>query len=159
MASYYPYRVFRYKVETEGLTRAGFSEVSGMNVSIDPIEYREGNDTPNTPRKFPGLTKFGNVTFKWGMSDDNEFVTWLQGVAPSNTADPTGMERRNVTITLIADDGSDGPSWQLLNAWPVGYNIPDLSGLGGDVAIESLELCCEGIERFDGGPAGTPSQI
>jgi len=160
MAIGYPYRVFRYRVEIEGLSRAGFSEVSGMNLSVDPIEYREGDDLRNTPRKLPGLTKFGNVTFKWGVSEDSEFLQWIQTVAPSNTAPPTGMVRHNITITLYDDAGGDGPSWELINAWPVGYNVPDLSGLGGDVAIESLEICCEGMQRNEGaGPAGAPSPV
>jgi len=157
MAIAAPFRVFRYKVVIEGIERAGFSEVSGMNISVDPIEYREGNDIRNTPRKYPGLAKFGNVSLKWGLTDDSAFLTWIQTVAPSNTDGPKGENlRKTVTITLIDDTGKDGPSWSLLNAWPVGYNIPDLSGLGGDIAISSLELCCEGID-FTSGAATTTS--
>ena len=40
----YPYRVFRYRVEIDGINRASFSEVSGMSASIDAVEYREGDD-------------------------------------------------------------------------------------------------------------------
>ena len=98
MAINYPYRVFRYRVEVDGLARAGFSEVSGMNLSVDPIEYREGDDLRNTPRKYPGLTKFGNITLKWGTSNDADFLEWILSVAPSNTANPTGLGRHNVTI-------------------------------------------------------------
>lgn len=158
MAINYPYRVFRYQVEITGLTRAGFSEVSGMNLSIDPIEYREGDDLRNTPRKLPGLTKFGNVTLRWGVSDDTDFLDWIYSVAPSNEAYPTGIERKTVTITLIDDAGSTGPSWTLINAWPVGYTVPDLNGLGGEVAIHSLELCHEGLEHTPGGVAGAASE-
>ena len=159
--AYYPFRVFRYRVEMGGFARAGFSEVSGMNLSIDPIEYREGNDLRNTPRKFPGLTKFGNVTLKWGTSDDTDFLNWIHKVAPNNAEGPKdGRQVQQVTITLIDDAGNDGPAWELINAWPVGYNVPDLSGLGGDVAISSLELCCEGLQMKDGSAklAGTPFQ-
>jgi phage tail-like protein len=77
----YPYRVFRYQVEIDGISRAGFSEVSGMSSSVDPIEYREGDDLRNTPRKLAGLTKFGNVTFRWGVSDDSDFLEWVYSVA------------------------------------------------------------------------------
>jgi len=147
----YPYRVFRYEVEIPDFGRAGFSEVSGMNLSIDPIEYREGNDLRNTPRKYPGLTKFGNVTLKWGVAGEATFLDWLNDVAPTNQAGPAGMTRRDITISLLDDTGATGPQWVLINAWPVGYNVPDLSGLGGDIAIESLEICCEGMWRVDAG--------
>lgn len=40
------------------------------------------------------------------------------------------MVRHNVAITLIDDAGNPGPSWQLINAWPVGYTVPDLNGMG-----------------------------
>ena len=113
MAINYPYRVFRYQVEIDGISRAGFSEVSGMSSSV----------------------------------------------APTNTAPPTGMVRRNVTITLIDDAGNPGPSWNLINAWPVGYTVPDLNGMGGEVAIQTLELCHEGLEHTSGAAAGAPSTI
>src|SRR5699024_12282947 len=80
MAINYPYRVFRYQVEIDGISRAGFSEVSGMNATIDAVEYREGDDLRNTPRKLAGLTKFGNVTLRWGVSDDADFLDWLYSV-------------------------------------------------------------------------------
>ena len=83
------------------------------------------------------MTKFGNVTLRWGVSDDSDFLDWVYSVAPTNTAPPTGMVRHNVTITLIDDAGNPGPSWNLINAWPVGYTVPDLNGMGGEVAIQS----------------------
>ena len=128
MAINYPYRVFRYQVEIDGISRAGFSEVSGMSSSTDAVEYREGDDLRNTPRKLAGLTKFGNVTLRWGVSDDADFLDWVYSVAPTNTAPPTGMVRHNVTITLIDDAGNPGPSWNLINAWPVGYTVPEVPG-------------------------------
>ena len=155
----YPYRVFRYQVEIDGISRAGFSEVSGMSASVDPIEYREGDDLRNTPRKLAGLTKFGNVTLRWGVADDSDFLDWVLSVAPSNTAPPTGLVRHNVTITLLDDTGSPGPSWNLINAWPVSYTAPDLTGTGGEVAIQSLELCHEGLEHTPAGLAGEASPI
>lgn len=50
MAINYPYRVFRYQVEIDGISRAGFSEVSGMSSSVDAVEYREGDDLRTPPQ-------------------------------------------------------------------------------------------------------------
>ena len=96
MAIGYPYRVFRYQVVIDGINRAGFSEVSGMNLSTAVVEYREGDDLRNTPRKLPGLTTFGNVTLRWGISDDVEFLEWIHSVSPDNTAGPTGLVRKTI---------------------------------------------------------------
>ncbi len=163
MAINYPYRVFRYQVVIDGIQRASFSEVSGMNLSTAVIEYREGDDLRNTPRKLPGLTTFGNVTLRWGVAEDVEFLDWIHSVAPDNQGGPTGLVRHDITISLFTDAGMpSGPSWTLINAWPASYTIPDLSGLGGEVAIQSIEICHEGIWTTTGttpAPAGTPSPI
>ena len=155
----YPFKKYNYRVEIDSIDVAAFSEVSGFDASVDVIEYREGTDPINSPRKMPGLTKYGNVTLRWGVSDDSDFLDWVYSVAPTNTAPPTGMVRHNVTITLIDDAGNPGPSWNLINAWPVGYTVPDLNGMGGEVAIQSLELCHEGLEHTPGAVAGEPSTI
>ena len=159
MAIGYPYRVFRYQVEIDGISRAGFSEVSGMNSTVDVVEYREGDDLRNTPRKLTGLTKFGNVTLRWGVADDSDFLDWVYSAAPTNDAPPTSMVRHNVTITLFDDAGNPGPSWQLINAWVTGYTVPDFNGLGAEVAIHSLELCHEGLQHFPGNLSHEASPI
>ena len=38
-----PYRTYNFRVEIDGITRAGFRECSGLDTSQDPIDYREGH--------------------------------------------------------------------------------------------------------------------
>ena len=57
----YPQAKFRYNVEIDGLEAGGFSEVTGFDATIEPIEYREGDMTAETPMKIPGLKKYGNI--------------------------------------------------------------------------------------------------
>ena len=99
----YPYRTFRFEVEIDGMSRGGFSEVSGFDLNVDVVEYREGNDLRNTPRKLPGLIKYGNITLKWGLVGDFEFLDWIYTVPASDQAGPTGIERRNMTVRLLDD--------------------------------------------------------
>ena len=66
----YPFKKYNYRVEIDSIDVAAFSEVSGFDASVDVIEYREGTDPINSPRKMPGLTKYGNVTLKWGMTEN-----------------------------------------------------------------------------------------
>lgn len=151
----YPFKNFRYKVEFAGTEAGGFSEVSGMDISVQVIEYREGNETRTTPRKLAGLTKYGNITLKWGVIGSMEMMNWLHSVASNNTEGPTGVERKEITIKLLDEKGGDGPSWVIINAWPMHYTGPELNGVGEAVAIESLEICHEGIIRQDGGTANS----
>jgi len=90
-----------------------------------------------------------------------EMMEWLHTVASDNTSGPTGIARKNLVIKLLDDTGAEGPSWEVINAWPAHYTGPTLNGLGSEVAIETLELVHEGIYRIDG-PAidsATPSTV
>lgn len=136
----HPYRNFRFRLEIDGLEAGGFAEVSGFDTSVDVIEYREGDDV-TTPRKLPGLTKYGNITLKWGTSDSMVLYEWLDGITEGT------IERKTVTITAIDEAGDDAASWQMINAWPVKYTAPDFNATGSDVAMESLEIAHEGLTR------------
>ena len=72
-----PYRSYRFRVEIDGITRAGFRECSGLDSAQDPVEYREGNELM-TPRKLPGLNKYANISLKWGVADDKEICGMAQ---------------------------------------------------------------------------------
>ena len=37
--------------------------------------------------------------------------------------------------------------WNFVNAWPTKWDGPDFNAEGNDVAIETLELAHEGVER------------
>ena len=58
-----PYRQFRFRVEIDSITQAGFSDCTFGDTTTDPVDYREGNEPP-VSRKLSGLTKFGNITLK-----------------------------------------------------------------------------------------------
>lgn len=75
-------------LEIDSIDVAAFSEVSGFDASVDVIEYREGTEPINSPRKMPGLTKYGNVTLKWGMSESMSFYEWVSGISNGTSPRP-----------------------------------------------------------------------
>ena len=135
-----PYRNYRFRVEVEGLEQAGFSEVTGFEASINVIEYREGNEL-TTPRKLPGLSKYGNITLKWGTTDSMELYEWLQECVEGT------IERKTITIIALDEEGNDVATWQVIEAWPVKYSAPSFNGVGNEVALELLEFAHEGLTR------------
>ncbi|MCR2802439.1 phage tail protein [Paenibacillus soyae] len=135
-----PYRNYRFRVEVEGLEQAGFSEVTGFEASVNVIEYREGNEL-TTPRKLPGLTKYGNITLKWGTTDSMELYEWLQECVEGT------IERKTITIIALDEEGNDVATWQVIEAWPVKYSAPSFNGVGNEVALELLEFAHEGLTR------------
>ena len=129
---------------------AAFNEVSGVEASVDVIEFRQGNSHSLSPVKLPGLVKHGNVTLKMGYTSDNAFKTWIQECVSEVRGE---MPRSNVSIELIDINGGAPQSavtsiigttvWVLTNAWVAKYNAPDLNSTANEVAIESVELAYE----------------
>jgi phage tail-like protein len=135
----YPIPKFHFQVEWGG-ANLGFSEVSGLDVQTDPIEYRDGVSPEYVKTKMPGMQKFSNITLKRGtFQGDNEFYDWWNTVA-LNT-----IERRNVTISLMNEKHEPVVVWKVKNAWPIKVTSTDLKADGNEVAIESIELVHEGL--------------
>ncbi len=135
-----PYRNFSFLVEIDGITQAGFSDCSGFGSSTDPIEYREGGEN-KTVRKLPGLTKHTNITLKWGLTDSKELYNWYRDVVNGK------IERKNGSIILLDLERNEKVRWNFFNGWPTKWDGPDFTAKGNDIAIETLEIVHEGIER------------
>lgn len=142
MARNDPYRSFRFRVEIDGITQAGFNECAFADTSTEVVEYREGTD-PTHPRKLSGQTKYGNVTLKWGVTDSTELWDWYQTIVQVGAMG----NRKNLSITLIDEAGADKARWELVDAWPTKYDPTDFNAKGNDVAIESLEIVTESYQR------------
>lgn len=134
-----PFRSFNFKVELDGITRAGFRECSGLDASQDPIEYREGTGEL-TVRKFPGLNKYSNISLKWGMTDDAELWDWRKKAITGK------VERKNGSIVLLDETGEEKMRWNFREAWPTKWTGPTFNATGNEVAIETLEIAHEGLE-------------
>jgi len=135
-----PFLNFNFLVEIDGITRAAFHEVSGLDSTVDVIEHREGGDN-TTQRKLPGMTKHSNIVLKWGMTDDQELYQWHRDVVNGT------VQRRNGSIVLLDRRGQEVARWNFFKAWPAKWTGPSLTAEGTDVSIEQLELANEGVVR------------
>ena len=136
-----PYASFNFQLEIDGITRAGFSECTGLNAEANMIEYREGNESLTT-RKLHGLIKFGNVTLKWGVTQDPELFNWFKTVMDGDID-----RKQTMSIVLLDEQRNESVRWNILNAWPSKYIVPDLKANANEIAFETIELCHEGVER------------
>ena len=134
-----PYKNCNFLVEIEGITVAGFSECTGISSEVDVIEYREGGDF--RVRKLPGIAKFGNVTLKRGVTKSLELYNWHRAVLQGQTDRKTGV------IILLDDARAQVARWVFREAFPQKYEGPRLNAKGAEVAIETLVICCESLER------------
>ncbi|MCG2589946.1 MAG: phage tail protein [Bacteroidetes bacterium] len=137
--SNYPLVKFHFNVEWGG-TKIGFTEVSGLDVETELIEYRDGASPEFSKIKMPGMQKYSNITLKRGsFQSDNEYFEWW------NTVKLNTIDRRDVTISLLNEEHEPLIVWKVKNAWPLKVQSTDLKSDGNEVAIETLELAHEGL--------------
>ncbi len=143
MARQDPLRRFRFRLEIDGIEQAAFSEVTIGDLSSDPIDYREGDEARLTVRRLSGLTKYGNVTLKWGVTDSMDLYKWRKSIEDGKTS----SNRKNMAVVLIDDEGKEKSRWNFSNAWPTKYDPADLNATANEIAIETLEIAHEKMER------------
>ncbi len=140
----YPLTTLHFQVSWgDSQQTSSFSEVSGLTMEADAIDYRGGADKQLTVRKVPGLRKTGNVTLKRGIVPSeagNGLFEWYNSI---NTG---SVQRRTVTISLLNEARELVMTWTVRDAWPVKIEGPGLKGSGNEIAIESMELVNEGVQ-------------
>jgi phage tail-like protein len=135
----YPIPVFHFQVEWGG-QRIGFTEVSGLSISLKPIDYREGSSKEYNVLKMPGMVEYSNITLKRGVfAKDNELFAWL------NTVKLNTIDRRDITISLLNENHEPVMVWKVNRAWPSKVEGVSLKANGNEVAIETIELTHEGL--------------
>ena len=141
-----PYAQFNFLVDlgtgtTDG-PEAGFQECSGISMSVDVTEYRNGNEKETTPRKLTGLARVSDVTLKRGIIGSLGLYQWIHQI---RNGDPAGL--RNVVIHLQNEDHTAiVMTWKLLRARIIKHTSGPLNGKGTDVAMEEITLAYERLE-------------
>lgn len=139
MENQYPLPKFHFRVEWGG-ERLGFTEVTGLDMQVEPIEYRDGNSPEYSKIKMPGMQKFSNITLKRGsVAGDSDFYKWINKISLNKA------ERRDVIIKLLNERHDPVLSWKAKNTFPIKLQASDLKADGNEVAIETLELAHEGL--------------
>lgn len=141
MADTYPLPKFHFQVDWGG-AQINFTEVSGLDRETEVIEYRHGQSPFYHKTKFPGLTKYSNITLKRGtFKSDSDFHTFWE-LGPNFQT----IARRDLTISLLDEAHQPVVTWKVTKAWAVKVQSTDLKADGNEVAIETLELAHEGIK-------------
>ena len=135
-----PYSSFRFLVEIQGLIVGGFSEVSGLQAETEVEEVREGGINYHV-HKFPKITKYSNLILKRGITDSDVLWKWYQDVVKGVFLRKSGF------IILLDGEGNEKWRWHFIDAYPVKWTGPDLKGDSSTIAVETLEISHNGIEK------------
>lgn len=136
-----PFRAYNWKLVSNGITEAHFTECIGLGVEVEVIRYREAGSNQSV-LALPGPPTYRDVTLRYGMTNSRELFDWMM------TAVNGAVQRQNVSIVMLDTEGvTEVFRWNLTNAWPRKWEAHPLDALSRDVAIESLTLVFEGLER------------
>src|ERR1700737_4953049 len=136
-----PLRGFKFKVQIDGITKAGFREVSGLDAGTDAVDYREGDG--EHMRKLAGLQKFSNITLKRGITTDQDLWKWRSTIMDGKIKD----NRKNGQIILLDDERKEAAEWTFTDGWPTKWTGPTFNATANEVAIDTLEITHEGLKR------------
>jgi phage tail-like protein len=140
----YPLPKFHFQVQWGG-ANIGFTEVTGLEVTTEKIEYRDGASKEYHKIRMPGMQTFGDLTLKRGVfAGDNEFYAWWNTVA-LNT-----VERRDITISLLNESHEPVVVWKVKKAWATKVTSTDLNASGNETAIETIVITHEGLTMENG---------
>lgn len=136
---------FLFEVDLGMDLNIGFQNCEGLETSIEPYEFRDGNSTDFFKQKRPGAVSFSNITLKKGMfANDKALYKWYKNVS-------TGAlfgDMRTVKIRLLDTDHGIAPkvifTWTLEKAFVVKYAPTNMDAHDGEeVAVEELEIACQ----------------
>lgn len=138
---------------------AAFTEVTGVDASVDVIEYRVGNAKTLGLSKIPGIVHHSNITLRLGITQSNQFIEWAQQCVSEKRS--VADLRQDVKIELIDVGSHDtyqnlsetstagnagGKMWTLKHAFVSKLNLPDLDAKTSDIAIMSMEIAYEELD-------------
>ena len=140
-----PYGGYNFEIVINGISDDGtavkgsFAEASGLEVDIQPIEYRNGAEDI-TMRKIPGLKKFPNLVLKRGILGDVALWNWIQQAMDGKVLRTEG------SVVLLDENKQEVMRWNFKRGWPCKWTGPGLNAKNNEIGMESLEICHEGLQ-------------
>jgi phage tail-like protein len=134
-----PFVAFSFEVRFDDNSLGGFSECNGMNLDTQFQEFQEGGRN-DVVHKFPTRTTQANLVLKRGIVD-RKLWDWYFKLTQGQ------VEPKNVSVRVL-DPAGGGVliELRLRQALPCKWNGPELNAAQSSVAVETLELCHQGLE-------------
>ena len=131
---------FTLKIGTQVM--AYFSTISGLDLKIQPIEYRHGDNQAFSTPRFPGIAKNSNAILNRGLIlNKNYFSKWMDAQTSLT------FRRETAVIELLDQTGKLAMSWTLTNAFPIKISACNFNSAEDIIAVESLELAYEELVK------------
>ena len=119
----------------------GFSECSGLEMSLDVEEYREGGNASAVLR-FPTRVKWSNLRLKRGVTFADDLWQWHYDFS-------RGKGKRRDGIVVLQDERqSPAKTWSFTRGLPVKWAGPGFNAMQSQLAFEEIEIAHEGVKLW-----------
>jgi phage tail-like protein len=130
-----------FGVEFKNGIEGHFSEVTGLGMEIEVVEYTD-TAVDTLTRKRPGTTKYSEMGLKRTLTKDKSFWDWTKRIRDG------GMDYRTEgSIVLHNMNGDEVGRWNFVNAWPSKWSASDLDVSSDDLIQEDITIQIERLER------------
>ncbi len=139
-----PFTTFRFLVEVKvdgiangaHLCGATFSEVDGLEMTMEPKTIREGGNN-TTAIHFVGPVSYGQLTLKRGMTNNFDLWKWFARV---NSPGYRGVRTRLEVIVVSSDGSKEDARFVAEGCLPTKLKAPALNAKDGQIAIEEMQV-------------------
>lgn len=135
-----PHASHHFTLEIADMPTASFAEVSGLDVEVAMVEYRDGSDPLATPRRVPGLVRWAPIRLSRAIVDLELYAWMTLSIKHSDEA------VRDVVIKLLDADHQPVLRWEVDGARPTALVGPVLRADTSGVAVETIVLAHQGFD-------------
>jgi phage tail-like protein len=137
----------RFGLEFQGKVSGMFRECSGLGSEHELVEHKAVQKGQPVLMKVPGTLKYDNIVLKRGVTTDMEIWDWRKEVEDGNLK----RARRDGSITMHAQDGTEIARWNFFSGWPSKVSGPSLNAGTNEIGVEELTIVHEYMRRVKPG--------
>lgn len=119
---------------------SGVRNVSGLNAIENQVSAaKSGSKRTSANLHTPGSLKNSTIVITRVATNDKTLFQWYKKAAQGQ------KDRRNVSVSLLNNQGEALRTVDLKNCWPAKYTGPSMAQQKSAVDKEKIELTCESI--------------
>lgn len=135
----------RFLFEVQGVEIGIFKKVSGLSVSVAPIEHPEGGEN-GFVHKFPGRMTWPHIVLTAGMTRSDNLFEWMAETSGEQfTKNSNRLVRADGAITAISHSLERLRTWNLREVFAVRWSGPEFDADSTIALDETLELAHHGF--------------
>jgi len=129
--------------EFPGIPDIGFTDVSGLDITIGVEEFKEGGEN-RFAHKLPNSVTYPNLVLKRGLLVGSQAWDWFK-----TSLDEFKFTPKEINLILLNADHLPLQAWNFKSAYPVKWSVSGFNAQANGYVIESLEFAYQYHRKLD----------